>query len=75
MALEQTWERKDSKNIKVVGVEDKRQVIVCVSSTSDGVLLPMQVIFMGKMKRSLPTTVHTKLCLDYGFYFKITSNH
>ena len=75
MAHERTWERKGSKDIKVVGLEDKRHVTVCVSSTSDGVLLPMQVIFMDKTKHSLPTTFDAKLCLDHGFHFTMTCNH
>ena len=75
MAHEQTWERKGSKDIKVVGLEDKRQVTICVSLASDGVLLPMKVIFTGKKKCSLPTTVDAKLCLDYRFHFTMTCNH
>ena len=73
MTHEQTWERKGLKDIKVVGLEDKRQVIVCVSSASDGILLPM--IFTGKTKRSLPTIVDAKLCLDNEFHFTMTDNH
>ena len=30
---------------------------------------------MGKTKRSLPTTIDAKLCLDYGFHFTMTDNH
>lgn len=47
MAKERTWERRGSKDIKIVGLEDKRQVTACVSSTADGTLLPMQIIFTG----------------------------
>ena len=35
----------------------------------------MQVIFTGKMKHSLPTTLDAKLCMDYGFYFTMIGNH
>ena len=45
MAKERTWERRGSKDIKIVGLEDKRQVTACVSSAVDGTLLPMQIIF------------------------------
>ena len=45
-------------------------MIVCVSLVSDGALLPMQVIFMGKTNHFLSMTIGAKLCLDYGFYYK-----
>jgi hypothetical protein len=52
-------------DIKVTGMEDKRQVTYCVSSSANGTLLLIQVIFIGK----------TKQCLDYGFHLTMSSNH
>lgn len=46
MGRECNWEKKKgSKDIKVTGMGDKRQVTCCVSSAATGVLLPMQIIF------------------------------
>jgi hypothetical protein len=75
MGKERTWEKKGSKDIKVTGMEDKRQVTCCVSSSSDGTLLPMQIIFTGKTKRCLPKTHVAKLCLADGFHMTMSSNH
>jgi hypothetical protein len=38
----------------VFGIKDKRQVIVEVSSFVVGLLLPLQVIFIGTTPRTLP---------------------
>jgi len=40
-----TWVTKSSKHVNVHSVEDKRQIIVVVSSSAKGVVLPFQVIF------------------------------
>jgi hypothetical protein len=40
-----TWEEKGSKHVAVIGIEDKRQVTVAVSSSLSGNILPFQVIF------------------------------
>jgi hypothetical protein len=53
MACEYTWEWKGLKT-KIIGMEEKRQVTICVSFASDGSLLLMQIIFVGKTNRCLP---------------------
>lgn len=75
MGRECTWEKKGSKDIKVTGMEDKRQVTCCVSSAANGVLLPMQIIFTGKTVRCLPKTHAARICLDYGFHLTMSTNH
>ncbi len=45
---------KRTKHVKVHGAEDKRQIIVTVSSAADGRCLPFQVIFQGITTKSLP---------------------
>ena len=40
-----TWDKQNSKHVKVQGIEDKCQVIVVVSSTANGNILHFQVIF------------------------------
>jgi hypothetical protein len=75
MACECTWEWKGSKDIKIIGMEDKRRVTICVSFASDGSLLLMQIIFVGKTNRYLPQTTDAKLCLDFGFHFTMSESH
>jgi hypothetical protein len=42
-----TWEVKNSKQVMVHGVEDKRQISVAESSATNGKVLPFHVIFQG----------------------------
>jgi hypothetical protein len=43
-----TYEAKGSKEVKVIGAEDKRQITACIASSLNGDLLPLQLIFQGK---------------------------
>jgi len=56
MVWECTWENEGSKDMKVICMEDKRQVRTYVSSTTNKVLLPMQIIFTCKIIQCLRTT-------------------
>jgi hypothetical protein len=56
MARESTWEKKRSKDVGVLGGDDKRSTTKCVSSSADGALLPLQLIFQGTTKRVLLNT-------------------
>lgn len=56
MVWECTWENEGSKDMKVICMEDKRQVRTYVSSTTDRALLPMQIIFTCKIIQCLCTT-------------------
>lgn len=49
-----TYETRGSKDVKVIGGEDKRQITVCVASSMDGDLLPLQLVFAGKTTQCLP---------------------
>jgi len=49
-----TYHTTGASSVAVVGAEDKRQITVCVASSLDGDLLPLQLIFQGKTERSLP---------------------
>jgi len=42
---ERTWEMKGEKNIHILRIEDKKQIIVAVSSSTNRNLLPLQIIF------------------------------
>ncbi|TFK63785.1 hypothetical protein BDN72DRAFT_775506 [Pluteus cervinus] len=50
-----TWGETGAKQIQVLGNDEKRAITVFVSVSSDGTLLPMQVIYGGKSARSCPT--------------------
>jgi hypothetical protein len=50
-----TYEIVGSRDVAVVGAEDKRQITACVAGSLRGDLLPLQLIFQGKTERSLPT--------------------
>jgi len=45
---ERTYEVKGAKQVFNLGKEDKRQFTVLGSAATDGVLLPLQVVFQGK---------------------------
>lgn len=49
-----TYEKKNSSSVAVVGADDKRQITVCLASSLNGDLLPLQLVFQGKTPRSLP---------------------
>jgi hypothetical protein len=49
-----TWERRGAKDVKFLGIEDKRQITACVSSSTSGDLLPLQLVFTGTTPRCLP---------------------
>jgi hypothetical protein len=49
-----TYESSGSRDVKVIGGDDKRQITVCMGSSLHGDLLPLQLIFKGSTKRSLP---------------------
>jgi hypothetical protein len=75
MACKYTWEWKGSKDIKIIGMEDKRRVTICVSFASDWSLLLMQIILVGKTNHCLPKTTDAKLYLDFGFHFTMSESH
>jgi hypothetical protein len=43
-----TYEKSGSKQVAVIGAEDKRQITACIASSLAGDLLPLQLIFQGK---------------------------
>jgi len=43
-----TYEAKGSKEVRMIGADDKRQITACIASSLDGDLLPLQLIFEGK---------------------------
>jgi DDE superfamily endonuclease len=51
-----TYAEKGSKEVSVIGAEDKRQITVVVASSMDGNLLPLQLIFQGKTAACHPSS-------------------
>jgi hypothetical protein len=71
-----TWEEKNSKFVRVHGVDDKRQITVAASSAANGQVLPFQVIFQGLISRTLPPMNEGRqVCEDTGWHLTYTSNH
>ncbi|KAL2630380.1 hypothetical protein R1flu_015066 [Riccia fluitans] len=66
LGSEGTFKRKGAGEIKVPGIEDKRQITCCVASTAGGTLLPFQLIFQdhrGQQFRDFLAQDHPYICL------------
>ena len=50
---ENTFSFKGAKNLPMKGADDKRQITVTFAVSLTGKLLPIQLIYKGKTKRSL----------------------
>jgi hypothetical protein len=72
-ASSRTYEKKGSSCVPITGADDKRQITVVVGSSLDGNLLPLQLIFQGKLQRVMPQ--HTSLTREAGFHLTCTENH
>jgi hypothetical protein len=56
IASERTWEIKGNKHVKIIGVDYKRQVTLVELSIISGLLLPLQIVFVGNTFLLTPTT-------------------
>ena len=65
-----TFHFKRSKCVPVKGVDDKRQIAATFSVSAVGEFLPMQTIYWGKTKQSLPKFNFPKL-----FSVSLMENH
>ena len=65
-----TFDLKGSKTVPVKGANGKRQITATFTVTASGSFLPIQLIYSGKTKRSLPKFDFPK-CFDVTF----TPNH
>jgi hypothetical protein len=71
-----TWEEKNSKFVRVHGVDDKRQITEAASSAANGQVLPFQVIFQDLTSRILPPMNQGRqTCEDAGWHLTFSSNH
>ena len=76
-----TYHSKKDKHVKVVGLEDKRQITAVTASSMNGDLLPIQLIYAGqdhnhKEKKAVPNDKET-VCLVNKHKWKLeqTNNH
>jgi hypothetical protein len=58
-----------------LGKEDKHQFTVLGSATTDGVLLPLQVVFQGKTGQVLPKNAATVIAASEGWHLTHSANH
>ena len=65
-----TMEVKGAKRVEVAGVDDKRQIMVLLSCTLNGKLLPVQVVYKGKTPACL-----SKVPLPSGWHITFNPNH
>ena len=65
-----TFSFKGAKNVPIRGVDDKRQITGTFAVTITGKCLPIQLIYKGKTKRSLP-----KFKFPTSFSVTCTENH
>lgn len=63
------------KHVKVIGMDDKRQVTVVVGSALDGTLLPWQVIYAGATRTVIPDVVELAMARARGWHFTYTTNN
>lgn len=68
-----TYEARGSKDVKVIGAEDKRQITACVASSLDGDLLPLQLIFTGSTAKCLPPS--TPAAIAASVHITHSDNH
>ncbi len=73
--LERTYEVKGAKQVLNLGKEDKRQFMVLGSAAADGVLLPLQVVFQGKMGQVLPKNAAAVIVASEGWHLTHSANH
>jgi hypothetical protein len=72
---ERTYEVKGAKQVLSLGKEDKRQFTVLGSAATDGVLLPLQVVFKGKTGQVLPNNSAAVIAALEGWHLTHSANH
>ena len=50
-----TMAKEGSKKVPIVGIDDKRQIAFALAAAMTGKLSPLQLVYQGKTKASLPT--------------------
>jgi hypothetical protein len=70
-----TWTDTNSKQVELVGAEEKRAFTVMVSVANDGTALPFQAIYQGLSTKSCPSSKAPKYdeCEAAGFLFQYSN--
>lgn len=64
-----TWAERGSKQVPIVGKDEKRQFTLMPTITAGGKALPNQAIFSGRSARSLPSPASRKASEEKGFLY------
>ncbi len=75
LSTEQTYEVKGVKEVKCLGKDDKRQITAVISSTASGELVPLQLVFQGKMEAVVPKDEDAKRVVAAGWHLTMSENH
>ena len=69
-----TWAPAGTKQVSLVGTDEKWAFTLMVSVAADGTLLPFQAIYVGKTKVSCPTpsTEHAQDVATAGFHLEFS---
>eukprot|EP00798_Chlamydomonas_sp_ICE-L_P009181 gene9181-16316_t len=70
-----TLTRQGTEAVRMLEIDDKRQLTVLLATAADGTMLLGQAIFQGKTARSLPPALDKKTLEDQGWVFDVTENH
>eukprot|EP00955_Chlamydomonas_euryale_P077688 363001-Chlamydomonas_euryale.AAC.1 len=70
-----TLSRRGKKAIRLLGMDDKRQLTVVAAGAANGSILPFQAIFQGKTHASLPPQEDRASLEGKGWKFAATHNH
>lgn len=68
-----TMAQKNTKHVAIKGGSDKRGITLTVAQSLKGEILPFQIIYTGKTKRSLPKNAHK--FKRYNFLFGFNPTH
>eukprot|EP00731_Ephydatia_muelleri_P025922 Em0018g22a len=69
------YARLGAKAIRLLGIDDKRQVTVVAAAAANGTSLPYQVVLTGNTKKCLPPIDDCKPLLDLGWSITWSDNH
>jgi hypothetical protein len=71
-----TWETRGAKHVEVLGIEDKRQITIVVSFSTERSLLLYKLCYKGQqIIHSHPMNHGRKKCSSIGFHLTYSSNH
>jgi hypothetical protein len=70
-----TYARKGQRHVRLLGLDDKRQITLVPAITAAGGVLPFQAIVKGTTSRSLPPAADRARTEALGFNYTCSDNH